>query len=45
MRVIGGIFRGCQLKATPPGIRPTSDKLRETLFNVLGPTVEGSTLS
>jgi 16S rRNA (guanine966-N2)-methyltransferase len=31
------------LKATPPkGIRPTSDKLKETVFNILGPTVEGA---
>jgi 16S rRNA (guanine(966)-N(2))-methyltransferase RsmD len=43
MRVIGGAFRSRQLKGTPPaGLRPTSDKLRETLFNVLGPRVEGS---
>jgi len=43
MRVIGGIFRSRQLKAKPPeGIRPTSDKLRETLFNVLGPRVQGA---
>jgi 16S rRNA (guanine(966)-N(2))-methyltransferase RsmD len=43
MRVIGGTFRSRHLKATPPaGIRPTSDKLRETLFNVLGPRVQGA---
>ena len=30
------------MKGTPPnGLRPTSDKLRETLFNILGPNVEG----
>jgi len=43
MRVIAGTFRSRRLKGTPPaGIRPTSDKLRETLFNVLGPRVENS---
>ena len=43
MRVIAGLFRSRHLKAKPPaGIRPTSDRLRETLFNVLGPNVEGS---
>jgi 16S rRNA (guanine(966)-N(2))-methyltransferase RsmD len=43
MRVVGGVFRSRQLKGKPPeGIRPTSDKLRETLFNVLGPAVENS---
>lgn len=41
MRVIGGKFGSRRLKG--PGLlrlRPTSDRLRETLFNVLGPTVE-----
>jgi 16S rRNA (guanine966-N2)-methyltransferase len=41
MRVIGGKFGSRRLKA--PGIlrlRPTSDRLRETLFNVLGPAIE-----
>lgn len=42
MRVIGGIYRSRALKA-PHGerVRPTSDKLRETLFDILGPTVAG----
>src|SRR5258705_10425930 len=38
MRVISGSLKGRRLK--PPtweGLRPTSDKLRETLFNVLAP--------
>jgi 16S rRNA (guanine(966)-N(2))-methyltransferase RsmD len=40
MRVIAGRYRSRQLKGKPPaGTRPTSDKLRETLFNVLGETV------
>ncbi len=43
MRVIAGEFRSRLLEA-PRGMttRPTSDRLRETLFNVLGPRVEGS---
>ncbi len=43
MRVIAGEFRSRQLQA-PRGMatRPTSDKLRETLFNVLGPRIEGA---
>ncbi len=43
MRVIGGEFRSRLLQA-PRGdaTRPTSDRLRETLFNVLGPKVEGA---
>jgi 16S rRNA (guanine966-N2)-methyltransferase len=43
MRVIGGQFGSRRLKS--PGklaMRPTSDRLRETLFNVLGPAVEDS---
>ena len=43
MRVIAGEFRSRRLE-TPRGMatRPTSDKLRETLFNVLGPSIEGA---
>ena len=43
MRVIAGKYRSRPLK-TPGflGIRPTSDRLRETLFNILGPSVEDS---
>jgi 16S rRNA (guanine(966)-N(2))-methyltransferase RsmD len=41
--VIAGLFRSRHLKAKPPaGTRPTSDKLRGTLFNILGPSVEGA---
>jgi len=43
MRIISGKFKSRQLKGTPPaGLRPTSDKLRETLFNILGPAVVDS---
>ncbi len=43
MRVISGEYRSRVLHA-PRGIdtRPTSDRLRETLFNVLAPRVEGA---
>ncbi len=43
MRIIAGLFRGRKLK-TLPGLelRPTPDRLRETLFDVLGPSVEGA---
>jgi 16S rRNA (guanine966-N2)-methyltransferase len=43
MRVIAGQFRSRVLTA-PPGLstRPTSDRLRETLFNVLAPRMEGA---
>ncbi len=43
MRVIAGHFKGRRLKApTWEGVRPTSDKLRETLFNILAPRVAGA---
>jgi 16S rRNA (guanine966-N2)-methyltransferase len=43
MRVIAGTYRSRPLQA-PPGLetRPTSDRLRETLFNVLGARIPGS---
>lgn len=43
MRIIAGRAKGRRLLA-PAGldVRPTSDRLRETLFNVLGQTVEAS---
>ena len=38
-----GQFKGRRLKApTWDGLRPTSDKLRETLFNILAPRIEGA---
>ena len=43
MRIIAGSFRSRTLQA-PAGLatRPTSDRLRETLFNVLAPRLEGA---
>jgi 16S rRNA (guanine966-N2)-methyltransferase len=45
MRVIAGALKGRRLE-TPDweGLRPTSDKLRETLFNVLASRVGGARL-
>lgn len=43
MRIISGIYRGRQLKSPPSAqTRPTSDRLRETLFNVLAPRIEST---
>ena len=43
MRIISGQYRGLILKTLKGGkLRPTSEQLRETLFDVLGPAVEGS---
>ena len=43
MRVIGGEYRSRLLKS-PPGMetRPTPDRLRESLFNILAPHIEGA---
>jgi len=43
IRVIAGALKGRRLR-TPrwTGLRPTSDKLRETLFNILGDRVAGA---
>lgn len=43
MRIIAGRLKGRRLASpTWEGLRPTSDRLRETLFNVLAPRVEGA---
>ena len=43
MRIIAGRYKGRRLK-TPAweGLRPTSDRLRETLFNILAGGVDGA---
>ncbi len=42
MRVIGGEFRSRRLKTlSGMDVRPTPDRLRESLFNVLAPRIEG----
>jgi len=43
VRIIAGSLGSRRLEA-PPGLatRPTSDRLRETLFNVLAPRIEGA---
>jgi len=43
MRIIGGEFRSRRLKS-PEGLatRPTPDRLRESLFNILTPVIAGS---
>jgi 16S rRNA (guanine966-N2)-methyltransferase len=43
LRIVGGSLRGSKL-AVPelPGLRPTPDRVRETLFNWLMPVIEGA---
>jgi 16S rRNA (guanine966-N2)-methyltransferase len=43
VRIIGGSLRGSRLDVLDaPGLRPTPDRVRETLFNWLTPVIEGS---
>lgn len=42
MRVIAGDFKGRQLKAVPgKSTRPTTDKVKEAVFQMIGPFFEG----
>ena len=44
MRIIAGEFRSRRLKSLPGlATRPTPDRLRETLFNILQTRIEGAT--
>jgi len=43
LRIIGGRWRGRKLAFAPvPGLRPTPDRVRETLFNWLQPVISGA---
>lgn len=43
LRIIGGAWRGRRVNvADAPGLRPTPDRVRETLFNWLAPQLAGS---
>ncbi|MGB3682187.1 MAG: 16S rRNA (guanine(966)-N(2))-methyltransferase RsmD [Rubrobacteraceae bacterium] len=41
MRIITGAARGVRLAPVPSGVRPTSDRVRESLFNSLGQFFDG----
>ncbi|WP_342450110.1 16S rRNA (guanine(966)-N(2))-methyltransferase RsmD [Thiorhodococcus minor] len=43
LRIVGGRYRGRRLPVPAhPGLRPTGDRTRETLFNWLAPVVAGA---
>ena len=43
LRIIGGAWRGRKLSFTPAeGLRPSADRIRETLFNWLAPMIAGA---
>ena len=45
MRIISGKFRGKKLQGPRHAdLRPTSDRLKESLFNILGPDVQGASV-
>jgi len=44
MRVIGGVLRGRRFRAPRRGVRPTSDRVRESLFALLGDVADASVL-
>ncbi|MCE0844629.1 16S rRNA (guanine(966)-N(2))-methyltransferase [Buttiauxella sp. A2-C1_F] len=45
IRIIGGQWRGRKLPVPDsPGLRPTTDRVRETLFNWLAPTMVDATV-
>ena len=41
VRIIAGQWKGRRLKLVTAGIRPTPNRIRETLFNWLAPVIEG----
>jgi 16S rRNA (guanine966-N2)-methyltransferase len=41
-RVIAGSAKGIRLKAPGPGTRPLSDRVKQTLFAILEPEIEGA---
>lgn len=43
VRIVGGSLRGSRLNVIDaPGLRPTPDRVRETLFNWLAPVIDGA---
>jgi 16S rRNA (guanine966-N2)-methyltransferase len=43
LRIIGGLWRGRKLQFPDvDGLRPTGDRIRETLFNWLAPEIQGA---
>ncbi len=42
MRIISGQYRGRRLAAVPTPVRPSTDRLREALFNILEGSIRGS---
>ena len=45
LRIIGGIARGKRIRSVPgETTRPITDKVREALFNIIGPDIQGASI-
>lgn len=45
LRIIGGVARGRRIRSVPGDTtRPITDKVREALFNIIGPDIQGARL-
>ncbi len=44
MRIISGSFRGRKLRTPGRGVRPTTDRVREACFSILGPELKEATV-
>jgi 16S rRNA (guanine(966)-N(2))-methyltransferase RsmD len=45
LRVIGGIAKGHKLRSVPGDTtRPVTDRVKEAIFNIIGPDIEGSSM-
>ncbi|MEA2646247.1 MAG: rRNA (guanine966-N2)-methyltransferase [Chloroflexota bacterium] len=42
LQVIAGVARGRRLKSPPAGVRPTAAITKRSLFDILGPRIEGA---
>lgn len=42
MRIIAGAAKGLPIRVPEGEVRPTQDRVREALFNILGPLIEGA---
>lgn len=43
MRLSGGVAKGRRVAVKGGDVRPTAGKVREAIFNIIGPRIEGST--
>ncbi len=44
MRIIAGAAKGMPIKVPRGEVRPTQDRVREALFNIIGPLIDGASV-